>query len=872
MANVTAEELQPKKATWLAYLDDANEENVIHKQIYKMINAQQTRLILDLNAMRQKNPELAALCLSDPLLDIRAGQMALRELVEVADAAYAKRQDGAFNLGFEGAFGSHHVTPRGLSANLLGTMVCVEGIVSKCSLIHPKVVKSVHYCPKTKASLERTYRDATSIDGLPTFGLYPREDEDGNVLVTEFGLSVYKNHQRLTIQEMPERAPTGQLPRSVEIILDNDLTDACKPGDRVQIMGLYRAMPNKAGGSTTGVFRTVMLANNVVILGKKDQELDLTDDEKVQIQDIATYEDQESGDRVFELLSRSLAPSIYGHREIKQGILCLLLGGVERNLRRGGHIRGDVNVLLVGDPSCGKSQMLRFVHNLAPHCITTTGRGSSGVGLTAAVTTDQDTGERRLEAGAMVLADRGIVCIDEFDKMSDADRVSIHEVMEQQTVTIAKAGIHTSLNARCSVLAAANPVYGQYNPFQSPTDNIGLPDSLLSRFDLLFIVLDKMQPELDDRLASHVLSSHLYRKPGEEAGEALVMETAADVVIAEVPEEKTEETPSQWSERQIDGYKILSTQFVRKYIKFASQLQPVLSPEAANAIAEAYADLRSKELESKTLPVTARTLETMIRLSTAHAKARLSKNVELVDTDKACSLINFAYFNEATPRARPTGSHANPGPTGDGDSDDDDDMNGSNGAPPAGSAGTPSSRRTPQRRSTSKRPANDDDAGEDDTAGDAPDASASRTAFARRRRPGTADEGPVKVTDPFDFDDAASSPAKLSKRSKLETPTRAGATASGTADAATEADQDNVADTDMAEASPGLSASELKRLRDGIRAVFTRLRVGNMSVDTLLQEIRKMLPEVDMAALTEGIVSMETDSIVMRSDNHIFWI
>lgn len=559
-----------------------------------------------------------------------------------------------------GPIGAAPASPRQLTSAQLRQLVCVEGVATHVSTIKPKVMKSCHYNATKNTFTYRQHVDAThpwlglkAVNALNqeeqqiikiTTGVYPTQDNDGNKLETEFGLSQYKDYQTITLQEMPEKAPMGQLPRSVELILENDLVDRIKPGDRVMVVGIFRALSPAGLGQQTssGVFRTVLLVNSVQLLGRDANQLNIQVDDVKQIRQLATRDD------ILSVLGRSFCPSIHGHHIIKKALVLQLLSGVEKNLENGTHLRGDINILMVGDPSTAKSQLLRAAMTVAQLAVSTTGKGSSGVGLTAAVTTDPETNERRLEAGAMVLADRGLVCVDEFDKMGESDRVAIHEAMEQQTVTIAKAGIHASLNARCSVLAAANPVYGQYDRRRRIQENIGLPDSLLSRFDLLFVVLDQMDPESDRRIASHVVRGHRYRNdqglPGYNSDDDDDDELYNDRRARSIWQRNRSYVADEDAEENRD---VLTHEFLRKYLFFAkTRFQPVLTVESREYIATRYAEMRARQ-DERTLPITARSLETIIRLATAHAKCRLSNEVEAdPDCAVAMEILSFALYHE----------------------------------------------------------------------------------------------------------------------------------------------------------------------------------------------------------------------------------
>jgi len=588
--------------------------------------------------------DLHSRTLSTPVDCLPAFEDALKEMMHEqndAEKILADEHEYSYSVTFSGEFGVNKVTPRCLNSSHLGKLVELRGIVTRCTLVRPKMVKSVHFCQATGLTSSREYRDVTSNRGLPTPTVYPTRDPDGNLLTTQFGLCTFIDQQVLTVQELPETAPPGQLPRSVEVVLEGDLRDAAKPGDRVSCVGIYKPVPPRSSGSISGVFRALIVATGIELMNQEASGPTFTENDYDNIIDLANEED------VIEQLASSLAPSIYGYSWIKKALVLLLAGGRERTLQNGTHLRGDINCLLVGDPGVAKSQLLRAIMNIAPLCVSTTGRGSSGVGLTAAVVTDQDTGERRLEAGAMVLADRGVVCIDEFDKMNDSDRVAIHEVMEQQTVTIAKAGILTQLNARCSVVAAANPIYGHYDRTISITRNIGLPDSLLSRFDLLFVVLDNNDATRDREIADHVLGQHRYRPAGDDG--TTVRDDSLMEELVDDSGNEVGETPMRvkydsrlYGPRTPGTKDPLSMPFLKKYLAYAKQRfsAPELTPEATEAIAEYYADLRNSS-EVQALPVTVRTLETIIRLACAHAKVRLSPQVELKDVEEVQSIVDM---------------------------------------------------------------------------------------------------------------------------------------------------------------------------------------------------------------------------------------
>ncbi|KAI5709035.1 hypothetical protein M8J76_008691 [Diaphorina citri] len=428
--------------------------------------------------------------------------------------------------------------------------------------------------------------------------------------------TLYRNYQKITIQESPGRIPAGRIPRSKDVIMLADLCDRCKPGDEIDVTGIYTNSYDGSLNTEHGfpVFSTVIIANHI----------SLTDADIAAI--IALSRDHRIGDRILA----SIAPSIYGHEFIKRGLALSLFGGVPINPGEKHRVRGDINVLLCGDPGTAKSQFLKYMEKIGPRAIFTTGQGASAVGLTAYVGKHPTTKEWTVEAGAMVLADQGLCLIDEFDKMNDQDRTSIHEAMEQQTISIAKAGIVMSLQARCSVVAAANPIGGRYDPAMTFAENVNLSDPILSRFDILCVVRDEVDIAKDSRLADFVVKSHMRHHPAytgprneDTNGEGLGLDDELTSSVEPIPQE-----------------------LLKKYVVYAKQnIHPKLHDMDQDKIAKMYSQLRQESLVTGSLPITIRHIESMIRMAQAHAKMHLREHVSEDDVNMAIRMMLESFVD-----------------------------------------------------------------------------------------------------------------------------------------------------------------------------------------------------------------------------------
>ena len=658
-------------------------------RIHNMMRCSKNRLLVDLGDLHDFQSEdgpgfLGRGIVCEPAKFLPLAELVVWELVHRYQPDYLKfdYRSRAVHVGIAGPVGEI-ITPRDILAHQLNQLVAVDGIVTRLSPLRPRLVETVHYCEATNQFTRKEYRDQLSplLDGshLPTVNVVPKTDRDGNSLRTELGLSLFVDSQCLILQETPESAPMGQLPRHVEVRLDDDLVDTVKPGDRISVVGIFVAYT--ADERKCKSWKTLILCNhfqqlNILVKVPRLMESHVRWLEAFRDDQIAAH----GPVGVLQTLARSIAPSICGLQKEKEALLLMMTGGVQRTAHNS-RIRGDINVLLVGEPSTAKSQLLRFVMSTVPLALNTTGKGSSGVGLTAAVIADAYTGERSLSAGAMVLADRGILCIDESDKMSAQDRVSMHEAMEQQTVTIAKAGIHASLNARCSVLAAANPVYGFYSVKHSVGFNVGLPDSLLTRFDLTFIVLDKHSAQHNRRIGAHILRNHISAVPAPMSVMSVMRTVVNDQTAAVGPGTNNSRADTARQAHDVadeasiaaavlsfraantsNGSAGVSTQmrtgrnpsetstdvnFLRRYIFHAKTFEPKLTPDAQEKVTANYVELRMEQSTNGTwtrsardgLFVTARTLESIIRLATASAKLRFSNFVESCDVDVAIGLL-----------------------------------------------------------------------------------------------------------------------------------------------------------------------------------------------------------------------------------------
>ena len=532
-------------------------------------------LTVNYEELEKFDPDLADLLITKPDEVIAASQKAIKNIDPLM-------KDAELNIRFENL--TNNIPLSDLLSKYIGNFVSADGIVRKTDEIRPRIETAKFECRGCMRITEVEQHSGNHITdpslcsecGGRSFRLLQEE-------------SKYIDTQNARMQEPLENLSGGTEPKQMLLVLEDDLVDELNPGDKVRITGTLKTFREERSGK----FKNYIYVNHIEPLEQEFEELELSEEDEERILELSR------DPHIHDKIINSTAPSIKGHRDVKEAIALQLFGGTVQQLEDGTRLRGDLHILIVGDPGIGKSQILKYVSKLAPRSVYTSGKGTSGAGLTAAAVRDE-LGGWSLEAGALVLGDQGNVCVDELDKMRSEDRSALHEALEQQTVSIAKAGIMATLNTRCSVLAAANPKFGTFDQYKTLANQIDLPSPILSRFDLIFVIEDKPDVEKDRELAQHILKTHQYSN------------IAYDI----------------------------EPELLRKYIAYARKnVHPVLTDEANKVLEEFYVSVRTGGVEEGTpVPITPRQLEATIRLAEASAKLQLKNEVEASDAHRAISL------------------------------------------------------------------------------------------------------------------------------------------------------------------------------------------------------------------------------------------
>src|SRR6187431_1868404 len=561
-------------------------------RINDMMASNSTHVVVDYIDLDTNKPDLTKLITDTPDEMFDAFNKAVYSILKEIHYDYAQEIKDKIKV----RIGNYSVQKglREINAEVINKLISVPGMVVRTSEIKPLAKKIAYACLNCNTLNEAQLKGLTLKKPMRCTQCSEKE------LEMDPENSYFTDFQLVRLQELPEDLPAGQLPHYVEVTVMDDLVDRCRPGDRVLLTGIVRIEQEQTLQIRTSLFRLRMEGNNIEYLGglagNKDgrtvDRIAISSEDEKQILSIAGMPD------AYDKLIASFAPHIYGHEVIKESILLLIVGSVTKKLADGSNRRGDINIFLVGDPGTAKSEMLKFAAKIAPRGLYTSGRGTTAAGLTAAVIRDK-SGIMMLEAGAVVLGDQGLVCIDEFDKIKSEDRSALHEVMEQQTCSVAKGGIVATLNARTSILAAGNPKGGKYDINNTVAENIEpIPIPLLTRFDLIHIVRDTKDAEFDKQMTDHILKDMQKEQTG-----------------------------------------VIDIDLLRKYLVYTKRREPTLNIHAINLLGDYYMKMRALDTNGM-ITVTARQLEGLIRLATARARLLLKNEVDEQDAERAIYLVN----------------------------------------------------------------------------------------------------------------------------------------------------------------------------------------------------------------------------------------